>query len=126
MKLNDILNESTSEVYLINLNDGGGFNVTADSSQEARSKAKKKLRAGQTISSILKDRQGSNELDDKKEKLKKYVDNSRKLQQNPSDQRKFKRRIKNATTSSKLQSISDDISSYGDEPAEKKETEDKE
>jgi hypothetical protein len=124
MKLNEILNESTTETYLVNLKDGAGFNVTASSSQEAREKAKGKLRAGQVIKNVIKDVQGSSDLESKKSKLKKFVENSRNLQKEPSQQKKFIRQIDNATTAGKLQTISDAISAYGDKSDTKKEQRD--
>ena len=123
MKLNEIvLNEvvkkdsKVGEVYLVDLDDGAGFNVNADSASDAREKAKGKIRSGQVIKKITKDRQSSGDLDEKKAKMKKFVDNSRKLQKEPSAQKKFNRQIDSATTSSKLQQVSDAISAYGSDP----------
>ena len=131
MKLIELLNEvvrkgsKVGEVYLVDLDDGSGFNVNAVSAQEARDKAKGKVRSGQVIKKITKDRQSSGDLEEKKAKLRSYVDNNRKMQKEPSAQKKFKRRIDAATTSGKLQTISDEISAYGSDSKGKKGSDDK-
>lgn len=127
MKLTELITEASSENYMVQLKDGGGFNVLADSTSDARAKAKDRLRSGQVIDKVIKDTQQSSNMDDKKERLTTYIANHRKIQQSPSIQKTFTRRIKQAQTSDKLQEVSDDIDEFvaGDVDDKKKKDEKK-
>lgn len=124
MRLNEILNEGADEeTYLANIKDGGSFNVKACSMSEARAKAKEKLQPGQRLENVVKDYQGPRDLESKKAKLKTYVNNNRLLKREPSQQKTFLRQIDRATTQSKLQTVSDEISAFGQEDSSNDKTE---
>ena len=128
MRLNEILNEDADngcdeETYLANIKDGGSFNVKACSMAEAREKAKEKLQPGQRLDKVVKDYQGPRDLESKKEKLKTYVNNNRLFKREPSKQKTFLRQIDRATTQSKLQTVSDEISAFGQEDSSNDKTE---
>jgi len=118
--LRELINEAATETYMVNLKDGSGFNVKADSTSMARSIAKDRLRPGQVIDKVVKDIQSSSNMDVKKERLNKFIDNNRKFQTNPSQARTFKRQIDRASTSAKLQEVSDAIDEFvGGTPSKK-------